>query len=182
MVRIDPPPPKRTTDPVLHLLPPAATLQRIYRPDRYGTTACGFRFEGPFSRFDHHEPGQRRGIHYSAFSLSGCVVEVIGDTGVVDGIAKPDLSASFVSGSSREVNYFVAPVTSGSTGFTVNGDATLSWTGTAPSQSNLAFQVKAGWNDPDAVIPPTEVPGPLPLLGVITAFGYSRKLRRRIHR
>lgn len=84
MVRIDPPPPKRTTDPVLHLLPQAASLQRIYRPDEYGSTACGFRTGGPFSRFDHHEPGQRRGIHYSAFSLSGCVVEVFGDTGVVE--------------------------------------------------------------------------------------------------
>jgi len=84
VVRIDPPPPKRTTDPVLHLLPQAASLQRIYRPDEYGSTACGFRTSGPFSRFDHHEPGQRRGIHYSAFSLSGCVVEVFGDTGVVE--------------------------------------------------------------------------------------------------
>lgn len=28
---------------------------------------------------------------------------------------------------------------------------------------------------------PTEVPGPVPLLGVGAAFGYSRKLRRRIH-
>jgi hypothetical protein len=84
VVRIDPPPPKRTTDPVLYLLPAAATLQRIYRPDQYGSTACGFRTDGPFSRFDHHEPGQQRGIHYSAFSLSGCVVEVFGDTGVVE--------------------------------------------------------------------------------------------------
>ncbi len=84
MVRIDPPPPARATDPVLHLLPQTASLQRIYRPDEYGSTACGFRTGGPFSRFNHHEPGQRRGIHYSAFSLSGCVVEVFGDTGVVE--------------------------------------------------------------------------------------------------
>ncbi len=84
MVRIDPPPPKQTTDPVLHLLPPAATLLRIYQPDQYGTTACGFRTDGPFSRFDHHEPGCQRSIHYSAPTLSGCVVEVFGDTGVVE--------------------------------------------------------------------------------------------------
>ena len=36
------------------------------------------------SRFDHHEPGCQRSIHYSAPTLSGCVVEVFGDTGVVD--------------------------------------------------------------------------------------------------
>lgn len=84
MVRIDPPPPNRITDPVLHLLPSAADLLRIYRPGRYGSTACGFRSDGPFSRFDHHEPGCQRSIHYSAPTLSGCVVEVFGDTGVVD--------------------------------------------------------------------------------------------------
>ena len=28
----------------------------------------------------------------------------------------------------------------------------------------------------------TSVPGPLPLLGVFTAYGYSRKLRRRLQR
>lgn len=71
MVGIDPPPPARATDPVLHLLPQAASLQRIYRPDQYGTTACGFRTGGPFS-------------------LSGCVVEVFGDTGVVEPRGGPE--------------------------------------------------------------------------------------------
>jgi hypothetical protein len=51
----------------------AAPLLRIYRPRPYGSSACGFRYEGPFSRFDHHADGHLRGIHYSAPSLSSCV-------------------------------------------------------------------------------------------------------------
>jgi hypothetical protein len=51
----------------------AAPLLRIYRPEPYGSSACGFRYEGPFSRFDHHANGHPRGIHYSAPSLSSCV-------------------------------------------------------------------------------------------------------------
>jgi hypothetical protein len=52
----------------------AAALLRIYRPEPYGSSACGFRYDGPFSRFDHHANGHPRGIHYSAPSLSSCVV------------------------------------------------------------------------------------------------------------
>jgi hypothetical protein len=52
----------------------AAPLLRIYRPQPYGSSACGFRYEGPFSRFDHHADGHLRGIHYSAPSLSSCLV------------------------------------------------------------------------------------------------------------
>lgn len=62
----------------------AAPLLRIYRPEPYRSSACGFRYDGPFSRFDHHADGLLRGIHYSAPSLSSCVVEVFGDTGVID--------------------------------------------------------------------------------------------------
>ncbi|MCX5948206.1 MAG: RES family NAD+ phosphorylase [Cyanobacteria bacterium] len=84
MVKIEAPPPQRGTDPLLHNLPASAQLLRIYRPHPYGSRACGFRFTGPFSRFDHHEPGQKRGIHYSALTLSACIVEVFGDTGLVE--------------------------------------------------------------------------------------------------
>jgi hypothetical protein len=84
VVRIDPPPPDRDTDPLIHTLPAASTLLRIYRPQPFGSTPCGFRYEGPFSRFDHHCAGERRGIHYSAPTLSACVVEVFGDTGLIE--------------------------------------------------------------------------------------------------
>ena len=62
----------------------AAPLLRIYRPQPYGSSACGFRYEGPFSRFDHHADDHWRGIHYNAPSLSSCVVEVFGDTGLIE--------------------------------------------------------------------------------------------------
>lgn len=84
MVRIDPPPPRRSTDPLIDTLPVGSRLLRLYRPQPFGSSACGFRYEGPFSRFDHHRTGQHRGIHYSALSLSACVVEVFGDTGLVE--------------------------------------------------------------------------------------------------
>lgn len=44
------------------------------------------------------------------------------------------------------------------------------------SNSNLA----TGYSDTVFQIDPTRVPGPLPILGAAAAFGYSRKLRRRI--
>lgn len=84
MVRIDPPPPRRPTDPLIHTFSVASRLLRLYRQQPFGSTACGFRYEGPFSRFDHHSTGHHRGIHYSALSLSACVVEVFGDTGLVE--------------------------------------------------------------------------------------------------
>ncbi|WP_232756577.1 RES domain-containing protein, partial [Vulcanococcus limneticus] len=48
------------------------------------STACGFRCMGPFSRFDHHQQGEPRSILYCAQSLSCCVVECFGDTGVIE--------------------------------------------------------------------------------------------------
>jgi hypothetical protein len=55
-------------------------------------TETGFRSYGPLLRFDHHRkrdnetPGNdlERGIYYAATTLSSCLVEIFGDTGVVD--------------------------------------------------------------------------------------------------
>ncbi len=67
-------------------------MVRLFDPSRHGATAIGFRSYGPLLRFDHHR-GQEdgtpsddagRGIYYAAMTLSGCLVEVFGDTGVVD--------------------------------------------------------------------------------------------------
>lgn len=84
MVRIDSPPPERSTDPLIYCLDEGSSLLRLYRPNPYGSSACGFRYEGPFSRFDHHVEGIRRGIHYSAMTFAGCIVEVFGDTGLIE--------------------------------------------------------------------------------------------------
>ena len=67
-------------------------MVRLFNPSRHVATATGFRFYGPLLRFDHHrgredaEPAEdaKRGIYYAAMTLSGCLVEIFGDTGVVD--------------------------------------------------------------------------------------------------
>lgn len=48
-----------------------------------------FRNWGPLHRFDHHRGDvphidPERGIYYAAFTLSGCLVECFGDTGVIE--------------------------------------------------------------------------------------------------
>ncbi|MFM9088015.1 MAG: RES domain-containing protein [Cyanobium sp.] len=86
MVRIDPPPPRRSVQPVFHTLPAETRLLRIYDPGEWNNTAHTFRRTGgPRLRFDHHlgHEGQSRGIHYSALTLEGCVVEVFGDDGMI---------------------------------------------------------------------------------------------------
>lgn len=92
MVVIDSPPPWRTTNPLFHIFPTGTPLIRLFDPSQHGATATGFRSYGPLLRFDHHrgrEEGKprddaERGIYYAAVTLSSCLVEVFGDTGVVD--------------------------------------------------------------------------------------------------
>ncbi len=84
VVRIDPPPPTRKTDPILYKLDTGSCLLRIYRPEPHGQTATGFRKVGPIERFDHHQEGGEYSILYAGFTLSCCLVECFGDTGVID--------------------------------------------------------------------------------------------------
>lgn len=66
-------------------------LLRLYRPDLHSQTEVSLRSYGPLRRFDHQrsdpdgnpgdDPG--RGIWYGGYTLSVCIVEVFGDTGVV---------------------------------------------------------------------------------------------------
>lgn len=84
MVRIDPPPPRREPRPIVHELGTGTRLLRIYRPEPHGQTATGFRRTGPLARFDHHRDGVDCGILYAGFTLSCCLVECFGDTGVID--------------------------------------------------------------------------------------------------
>lgn len=90
VVRIDLPPPKRPVQPVLHALAANKRLLRIYSPDQWDNTALTFRRRGgPRLRFNHHSDheqnpdDQSRGIHYSAPTLEGCLVEVFGDDGLI---------------------------------------------------------------------------------------------------
>ena len=88
MAVVAPPPPDRAVNPKLYTLPAASTLHRLYGPSRFGATATGFRFVGPFVRFDHHQVlaggklvVQSRGIIYSALDLTGALVEQFGSCG-----------------------------------------------------------------------------------------------------
>jgi len=90
VVRIDRPPPRRPVQPIVHALAAGERLLRIYSPGEWNNTALTFRrLGGPRLRFDHHhDPNQNpeeesRGIHYSALTLEGCLVEVFGDDGLI---------------------------------------------------------------------------------------------------
>jgi hypothetical protein len=91
MVAIAPPPPGRPPDPLFHTLQTGHHVIRIFDPTRHNTTATLFRYFGPLLRFDHQraDPQGRptvdpdRGIYYAALTLSGCLVEIFGDTGII---------------------------------------------------------------------------------------------------
>lgn len=91
MVKIAPPPPEREPNPLFHELAPGSRIVRIFDPTRYGTQALTFRINGPRVRFDHHRFPQEapqddcdRGIYYAAPELSSCLVEIFGDTGIIE--------------------------------------------------------------------------------------------------
>jgi hypothetical protein len=89
MVRIASPPPRFSPEPNFHHLEVGSHIVRIFNPNRYNTLALTFRFYGPLHRFDHHRGklpanDQDRGVYYAAFTLSGCLVEVFGDTGIIE--------------------------------------------------------------------------------------------------
>lgn len=84
VVRIDPPPPRREPRPIVHELGTSTRLLRIYSPEPHGQSATGFRRSRPIGRFDHHREGVDCGILYAGFTLSCCLVECFGDTGVID--------------------------------------------------------------------------------------------------
>jgi RES domain len=91
LVRIDLPPPHRSPNPIFHTVPVDTRLVRIFDPSVHNQTVLTFRTFGPLRRFDHHRAfgdaaaeDAERGIYYAAFDLEGCIVEVYGDTKVVD--------------------------------------------------------------------------------------------------
>jgi len=91
LVKIPLPPPLITPNPVIQTLPHGTALYRLFDPASHGTTATSFRYFGPRFRFDHHrfpqnEPAEDsdRGVYYAGFTLSCCVVEVFGDTRLIE--------------------------------------------------------------------------------------------------
>lgn len=73
---------------------------RLFDPTRHTTRALTFRDVGPISRFDHHRTStpaaplpdshpllyrdRDRRVYYAAVELSCCIVEVFGDTKILD--------------------------------------------------------------------------------------------------
>jgi hypothetical protein len=103
LVRVALPPPATPPNPVFHRLPAGTDLFRLFNPARHATTATSFRYFGPLLRFDHHRstpgmpgPDMERGVYYASLTLSCCIVEIFGDTGLIDcgnwHIAMPFLS------------------------------------------------------------------------------------------
>lgn len=93
MVVIKSPPPdsKLKLNPQTKILQPDTVLRRIYNPHKYDTQATTFRFNGPRARFDHQrcDPTKpdndlERGINYWGFTFKCCLVEVFGDTRIID--------------------------------------------------------------------------------------------------
>lgn len=99
MVQLSGPPPRRPVAPILATMPVGARLVRIFDPTRRNVGALTFRWNGPRKRFDHHRgSGSKRipaddpdrAVYYASWSpdlgeaFSSCLVEVFGDTGIVD--------------------------------------------------------------------------------------------------
>ena len=90
MVVVRLPPPTGGISPQFTVLEPNTKLLRIFDPTRHNATALGFRNYGPISRFDHQrfdsdKPGidKDRGILYFGFSLSCCLIEIFGDSRII---------------------------------------------------------------------------------------------------
>jgi RES domain len=67
-------------------------ILRIFDPTQYGTKATTFPYYGSINRFDYQRlspsgtraEGPERGISYAGLTLSCCLVECFGDTGVIE--------------------------------------------------------------------------------------------------
>lgn len=77
----------RGIGPERHTIRSGSLVARIYargggHPSRWNA----FRYAGPMAsaRFDHHVPGERRGVLYGAASMATCVAEIFQGTRVVD--------------------------------------------------------------------------------------------------
>jgi hypothetical protein len=92
VVVIGKPPPPKPPDPLYCTLSSGSFLLRIFDPTSHATQALTFRNFGPINRFDHQRiPSQsdraqdtERGIYYAGLTLSCCLVEYFGDSGVIE--------------------------------------------------------------------------------------------------
>ncbi len=88
MVTIAPPPPLVAPNPKWFSTKSGSRFVRMYDPKQFNATPVGFRNHGPHKRFDHQKEGKpaidpQQGILYAGKTLSGCLVEIFGDTKTV---------------------------------------------------------------------------------------------------
>ncbi len=91
MVAIKSPPPTVAPRPVFLPIAAGTSVVRLYDPSSHNGQALAFRTFGPISRFDHQRatyPNRtndlERGIMYGAFTLSSCIIEIFGDSKVIE--------------------------------------------------------------------------------------------------
>jgi RES domain len=98
VVFIAEPPPSKPPNPLHCTLASGSFLFRIFDPTSHNAQALTFRNFGPINRFDHQRiPSQgnsfaprvlaqdpERGIYYAGLTLSCCLVECFGDSGVIE--------------------------------------------------------------------------------------------------
>jgi len=80
----------RRIRPERHTLRSGSLLARVYaRGGRHPSRWNDFRYAGPIAsaRFDHHVPGEKRGVLYGAASMATCLAEVFQGTRVIDRVA-----------------------------------------------------------------------------------------------
>lgn len=90
MVEIALPPPNVLPAPNFFVPPKGTKFLRLFNPASYGAHALTFRHFGPLKRFDHQrlvdskpQEDPDRGIVYAGETLSGCIVEIFGDSRVI---------------------------------------------------------------------------------------------------
>jgi hypothetical protein len=111
---------------------------------------------------------------------------------VIPGLAAFDPTSNFISKITLAGTFEYNPVTDFdpstptrfTAGYRYNNTGDLDGTFTNPAGQLLSLVNQAQGGDVTrssvAVAPPSKVPGPLPLLGAGAAFGFSRRLRRRV--
>ena len=109
----------------------------------------------------------RRDTKTSNSNIQVDMLQLNGMDLVLEGTSDPAISTPSNSGTDDEDYLLIENI---SQPFTLTGRANLSWTGTQPTGSNLAYQIKVGTSEP--------VPEPLTILGSGLALGFGALLKK----
>ena len=144
---------------------PATTISSSPAVSNWDVAGSPRTFNYTISRFNSDKVIDR----YTAALISDVNTNFDSGTFTIATNAGPNIVSNLVNNSATIASYDIPSPSLTSATFT----ATLNVTQGVVNN----FSGSTRWRDP---APPSPVPGPLPLLGAGTAFGFSRKLRRRI--